>query len=195
MMNKVFGGMILIAVICGLVSGRSAQVGEAAFAGANAAVGLIINIAGVMCLWCGMMKILEKSGLSGKLSRLMSPITGFLFPDIPKNSSAMEAVTMNLTANLLGLANAATPLGIHAMEELEKQNRRKGVASRAMVMLVVLNTASLQLVPSTVLALRMANGSTDPFEIMLPTLCASFVAICCGVIAAKILYSLAGGPK
>jgi spore maturation protein A len=195
MMNKVFGGMIIIAIIFGLVSGRSAQVGEAAFTGANSAIELILNIIGVMSLWCGIMKILEKSGLSGKLSRFMAPITGFLFPDIPKNSTAMEAITMNLTANFLGLSNAATPLGIHAMEELERQNSKKGVASRSMSMLVVLNTASLQIVPSTVLALRMADHSTDPFEIMLPTLCASFVAILCGVMAAKFLHHLAGEKK
>lgn len=195
MMNKVFGGMILISIVCGVVSGHSIQVGEAAFSGANSAIELILSIAGVMCLWCGLMKILERSGLSKKLSRVLAPITGFLFPDIPKNSAAMEAITMNLTANLLGLSNAATPLGIHAMEELERRNFKGGVASRSMTMLVVLNTASLQIVPSTVLAMRMAKHSADPFEIMLPTLFASLTAVTCGILVTKLLFHLTGGRK
>ena len=195
MMNKVFGSMIVLSVICGIASGRSAQVGQAAFSGANSAIDLLLSIIGVMCLWCGMMKIVEQSGLSKKISKLLSPVTAFLFPDIPKNSSAMEAITMNITAGMLGLSNATTPLGIHAMREIEAYRPSKGIANRSMIMLVVLNTASLQLVPSTVLALRLAHNSADPFEIMLPTLCASSVAVLCGVTATCLFERLTGAKR
>lgn len=186
MMNKIFAGMIVIAVICGVVSGRAGEVGAAAFAGAASGVDLILGLLGSMCLWCGVMKILEASGLSQKLAKLLSPITTFLFPDVPKKSAAMDAISMNITAELMGLSNAATPLGLKAMEELSKLSHNGETATRSMSMLVVINTTALQLIPSTIIAMRMSFHSQNPFEIILPMLCASLCSSLVGVLLLKL---------
>ena len=133
------------------------------------------------------MRIAEQSKLTDKLSALFRPIMRLLFRDLAANSKAAKAIVMNLTANLLGLGNAATPLGIAAMKELEKISPQKGVASNNMAMLVVLNTASLQLIPTTTAALRLANGSTAPMEILPAVWISSAISVLGGIIMAKLL--------
>ena len=133
------------------------------------------------------MRIAEQSKLTDKLSALFRPIMRLLFRDLPANSKAAKAIVMNLTANLLGLGNAATLLGIAAMKELEKISPQKGVASNNMAMLVVLNTASLQLIPTTTAALRLANGSTAPMEILPAVWISSAISVLGGIIMAKLL--------
>ena len=135
------------------------------------------------------MRIAGASDLTGKLSRLFRPVMTLLFRHLPVDSKAAKAIVMNLTANLLGLGNAATPLGISAMKELEKISPRKGIASNEMAMLVVLNTASLQLIPTTTAALRLSNGSTAPMEILPAVWLASSVSILAGILTAKFLSS------
>lgn len=186
MMNKIFSGIIILSVLCGIFSGRGAQTGQAAFTGAGDAITLAISLAGPMCLWCGMMKVMEESELSKKLSKVLSPVIGFLFPEVPKNSPAFRAITLNITAEMIGLSNAATPLGITAMQELAKLSPNKHTANLSMSTLVVLNTASIQLIPTTILALRVSNGSKSPFDIVVPILCASFCAAAFGVVCVKI---------
>ena len=170
-------------------NGRMEQVSISAVNDCSNAVTLVIQLTGVMCLWSGLMRIAEASDLTGKLSRLFRPVMTLLFRHLPVDSKAAKAIVMNLTANLLGLGNAATPLGISAMKELEKISPRKGIASNEMAMLVVLNTASLQLIPTTTAALRLSNGSTAPMEILPAVWLASSVSILAGILTAKFLSS------
>ena len=155
MMSWLFTGMLVLSFLFGILNGRMEQVSISAVNDCSNAVTLVIQLTGVMCLWSGLMRIAEASDLTGKLSRLFCPVMTLLFRHLPVDSKAAKAIVMNLTANLLGLGNAATPLGISAMKELEKISPRKGIASNEMAMLVVLNTASLQLIPTTTAALRL----------------------------------------
>ncbi len=186
-MSWLFAGLLGLSFLFGLLNGRMDAVSTAAVSDCAGAVTLTIQLAGVMCLWSGLMRIAQASGLTDKLSRLFGPLIRFLFRGLPAQSPAAKAIVMNLTANLLGLGNAATPLGIAAMKELEQIAPEKGTASDHMAMLVVLNTASLQLIPTTTAALRLANGSAAPIEILPAVWLASGVSICAGVFMAKIL--------
>lgn len=185
-MTYIFGGMTLLSVIFGIMNGKIAQVSTAALEESGRAVTLIISLAGIMCLWSGLMNVADKSGLTQKISRLFSPVLGLLFRGIKPDSPAAKAISMNITANLLGLGNAATPLGIAAMRELEATNQNPSVASNDMITFVVLNTASLQLIPTTTAALRMQAGSASPFDILpavwVTSLTCVFVAVLLSIL-------------
>jgi spore maturation protein A len=187
MMKWVFSGLILVAVLFGLLGGRMNEVSNAALNECGNAVQLCITLTGAMCMWSGLMKIAVKSKLTEKISRLMAPVIGLLFDGLDYKSPAAQAITLNLSANLLGLGNAATPLGIAAMRELHKLNGGGEVASNHMILFVVLNTASLQLVPTTTALLRSQAGSVTPLDILPAVICASAVSITAGVIMAKLL--------
>lgn len=187
MMSWLFAGMLILSFLFGILNGRMEQLSIAAVNECGNAITLVIQLAGVMCLWSGLMRIAEASDLTGKLSRLFRPVMKILFRGISPDSKAAKAIVMNLTANLLGLGNAATPLGITAMKELEKVSPQKGVASNDMAMMVVLNTASLQLIPTTTAALRLAHGSAAPMEILPAVWLASLLSILCGICMAKFL--------
>lgn len=175
---------MLVSIITSVFTGKVEAVSLAAINGAGEGVKLVLELAGVMCLWTGIMEIASKSGLVNALGRFLSPVTRFLFPKIPQNSRAMRAIVMNMTANILGMANAATPLGLNAMYELQKMNK-SDTASDEMCTFVVINTASIQLIPATVIALRAAQGSAAPNEILLPVWVTSFAALCVGVLTLK----------
>lgn len=197
MMKWLFSGLIVLSVLFGSVLGRMDAVTSAALSECGGAVQLTISLVGSMCLWSGLMRIAEKSGLTEMVSRLFSPLIRLLFEKIESGSAAAQAITMNLTANLLGLGNAATPLGIAAMKEMDKENRGSPAASNNMAMFVVLNTASLQLLPTTTALLRANNGCQTPMDILPAVWAASLASVSSGVIAAKLLSSLrpAGLPK
>ena len=192
MMSWLFTGMLVLSLLFGILNGRMEQVSISAVNECSNAVTLAIQLAGVMCLWSGLMRIAEVSDLTGKLSRLFRPVMKLLFWHLPADSKAAKAIIMNLTANLLGLGNAATPLGIAAMKELEKISPRKGIASNEMALLVVLNTASLQLIPTTTAALRLAAGSAAPMEILPAVWLATSMSILSGILAAKFFSRLFG---
>ena len=192
MMSWLFTGMLVLSLLFGILNGRMEQVSISAVNECSNAVTLAIQLAGVMCLWSGLMRIAEVSDLTGKLSRLFRPVMKLLLWHLPADSKAAKAIIMNLTANLLGLGNAATPLGIAAMKELEKISPRKGIASNEMALLVVLNTASLQLIPTTTAALRLAAGSAAPMEILPAVWLASSMSILSGILAAKFFSRLFG---
>src|SRR3982751_5998595 len=167
-MNLVFVLLLVAAAIAGAVRGDIKAVGQGAFEGASQGVTLAIGLIGVMALWLGLMRIADKAGLVEKLAR------------------AVRAMLLNIAANMLGLGNAATPFGIKAMEELEKLNPEKGTATNAQVLFLAINTASLQLVPTTVIALRASAKSADPAGILLPTLLATLCALTVGIASAKL---------
>lgn len=154
------------------------------------AVELAIGLIGIMALWLGLMKIAEQSGLVASIAKGLRPITTRLFPDVPADHPAMGAMIMNISANMLGLANAATPLGLKAMEELNKLSKKAGTATDAMCTFLVINTSNVQLIPATVIALRAAAGSANPTEILGPVIVATTVNTIAGVITVKLLAKL-----
>ena len=186
-LNYIWSGMILIAFVVALFCGRVEEVTAAAVDGAGTAIETCIGLLGIMCFWSGLAKIAENSGLTKVFAKVLSPVTKLLFPKLKKESAAMYAIVMNMVANLLGMGNAATPLGISAMKELDRENKHRSTASNEMCMFVVLNTASIQLIPSTVISLRQMFGSKHPSEIVVPVWICSICALFVGVMAAKIL--------
>lgn len=186
MINVVWLGMIIIGVIVGGINGRIDQVTAATLQASEAAVSLSFKLIGVMSLWLGIMKIADKSGIIKLFCYIIRPITRFLFPSIPKDHPAMGAIMMLLSANALGLGNAATPMGLKAMQELQTLNHDKTTASEAMCTLLALTTAGFTLVPATVIALRAAAGSVNPTEIVAATLVASLIANLSVIICDKI---------
>ena len=184
-MNYIWCGMILISLIAGAANGLLDETISAAFESASKSVSTVLSFAGVMCFWTGMLKIAEVSGACEKLQRLLSPIVGRLFPGTGEN--AKKYITMNLSANILGMGNAATPMGVKAMRELDEENGTPFHASDAMCMLVVLNTTSFQLIPSTIIALRTAAGSQRPLDIIVPIWIASAVSVVCAVMITKLV--------
>jgi spore maturation protein A len=185
--NIVFVLLFVAAAIAGAVKGDMKSVGQGAFDGAAQGVTLAIGLIGVMALWLGLMRIAEKAGLIDKLARAVRPVFRPLFPGVPDGHPAISAMLLNIAANMLGLGNAATPFGIKAMEELDKLNPTPGTATNAQVLFLAINTASLQLVPTTVIALRASAHSKDPAGILLPTLLSTFCALTIAIVSAKIL--------
>lgn len=186
-MSFLFCAMILLSVIIGALSGRLPEVSGAAIGSSLKAVELMLKLAGGICMWSGIMRIAEKSGLTKTLSRAFSPVLRLLFPGLGIHSAAAGAITMNMAANLMGLGNAATPLGITAMKELQRTAREKTTATNYMVTFVVLNTASLQLIPATTAMLRMNAGAAHPLDILPSVWISSVVSVVVGVGCALLL--------
>lgn len=175
--------MVAASVLCGLATGQGEAVASAALEGAQAGVELCLTMAGSLCLWMGVMEVMRRTGLAGGLSRLLHPLLGRLYPDFAGDGPVMDAVSANVSANLLGLGNAATPLGLEAARRMAQ--RTPGVASDSLCMLVVCNTASIQLIPATVASLRAAAGCQTPFDILPPVWMASLLSVSVGILAAK----------
>ncbi|MFO7295810.1 MAG: nucleoside recognition domain-containing protein [Clostridia bacterium] len=186
MVNIVWILLILIGLVVAAFNGKIEVVTQAALDNAKYAVELCFGLIGVYALWLGLIKVAQEAGLVTKLSQKMQGITRFLFNDIPAKHPAMGAITMNIIANMLGLGNAATPLGIKAMKELQELNPQKDRATNAMCMFLVINTSSIQLIPATVIALRSTAGSSNPTEIIGTTFIATVCSTAAGIIAAKI---------
>jgi len=176
MINLIWMILISSGIIYAGVNGRIEVVTSSAISAAKSAVELSINLIGVMCLWLGIMRIAESSGLIKIISYFLQPIVGLLFPSVPKNHPAMGAIIMTLSANMLGLGNAVTPLGIKAMQQLQTLNPKKDTATAAMCTLLALCTTGFTLVPATIIALRSAAGSVNPTEIVGSTLIVSLFA-------------------
>lgn len=185
-MNLVFVLLLVAAAIAGVVRGDVKAIGQGAFDGAANAVTLAIGLIGVMALWLGLLRIAERAGLVEKLARAARPIFRPLFPGVPEGHPALSAMLLNIAANMLGLGNAATPFGIKAMEELEKLNASPGTATNAQVLFLAINTASLQLVPTTVIALRASAHSRDAAGIIVPCLIATTCALLVAITMAKL---------
>jgi spore maturation protein A len=187
MLNYIWFGMMLISVIAGIITGNIDAVTEAAINMAKVAVEISIGLIGIMALWLGIMKIAEASGLIRIIARGLKPITIRLFPDVPVDHPAIGSIVLNMAANLLGLGNAATPLGLKAMEELQELNPNKDTATNAMVMFLAINTSSVQLiVPATVVALMGATAS----QIFLTTILATTASTITAIVIVKILEKM-----
>lgn len=184
-MNYIWCFMIVASYIFALFTGNVPNVNSAVFSGCESAVNLVISLIGMMCFWSGLLEIAERSGLVKKVQKLLNPIISWLFPTIKEDTKTLSAIAMSISANLLGLSNAATPLGLSAMEKLEKRNPVKSTASDEMCMFVVINTASLTLVPTTLLTIRNSFASVYPFEILVPVWIVSIITLFAGVLTAK----------
>ena len=187
-MTVLWTGMAVCALVCGLATGREEAVAAAALEGAAGAVELAVSMAGVLCLWSGVMEVMRRAGLADKLTRLLGPALRRLFPQSADDRETMDAVAANVSANLLGLGNAATPLGIQAARLMSR--RSPGRASDSLCMLVVCNTASIQLIPTTVASVRLAAGCAAPFDILPAVWLASALSVAAGIGAAKVLARL-----
>ena len=185
-MGKFFFSAVLISIIVGIFYGKIPEVSAAALEESSHAVELSIKLLGSLCFWSGIMEIAEQSGLSGKLCGLLKPFLSVIFPGIKKEEKALGAISMNVAANLLGLGNAATPLGITAMKELHKLSGFSSSATKEMVCFVVMNTASLQLLPTTVASLRLEAGNKNPLDILPAVWFVSACSLLIGIFAAKI---------
>lgn len=187
-MSIIWTGMVLVSILCGLATGRGPAVATAALDGAAGAVELCLSLAGVLCLWMGVMEIMRRSGLSQKLSRLLMPVLRRLYPAFARDREVMDTIAANVSANLLGLGNAATPLGLEVARKMSR--RTPGVANDALCMLVVCNTASIQLIPTTVAAVRAGAGCAAPFDILPATWLASAISVSVGILAAKLFAKI-----
>ena len=180
-MKALLAGMALLAVVFGAGSGRMEAVNAAVLEEGSRAVSLVITLTGSLCFWSGLMEVAGQAGITRWIARLLRPVTRRLFPALAEDSETLEKISLNMTANLLGLGNAATPLGLDAMERLARRAPEPGVASGEMITLMVLNTCSLQLIPATTAALRLAAGSKNAMEILPPMLAASGTALLAAV--------------
>lgn len=186
MLNIIWPVFIIVSFVYAIIIGRVDEVNQSIFDSAESAVELSITFLGTMCLWNGIMKIVQETTLMKKLTKLLKPVIKFLFPDLRNKDRAYEEISMNIIANVLGLGNAATPLGLKAMKTMQKDNEQKDKLSNSMAMFIVLNTASLQLIPTTVIAIRSSLGSENPSLIIIPVWIATIVAATVGVTVSKI---------
>lgn len=187
MLNIIWPAFIIISFIYALISGNIEQTSNGIFESAASAVELTITFFGTICLWNGIIAIAKETTLMEKITKMLQPIIRFLFPELKNNKQAKEEISMNIVANLLGLGNASTPLGLKAMETLQKENPKKDTLTNSMAMFIVLNTASLQIIPTNVIAIRSSLGSSMPSNIILQVWIATITAAIVGVTATKIL--------
>jgi len=187
MMNWIWFGLMAIALVVAALNGTPDEVTKGAVEGAASAVTISIGLVGIMALWLGVMRVAEEAGLVRALSRAIAPVMRWIFPDVPPDHPAMASIVMCLAANAFGLNNAATPLGIKAMEELQELNPTSDTATNAMVTFLAIVTSGVQLIPATAIAVLAAAGSTQPTSIISTTFIATAAATIAGLIAAKIL--------
>lgn len=186
-MNFIWAIIMVISFVWAAFSGEMNSLSASVMNGATSAVELLISITGIICFWSGMMEIADKSGITAFMAKMFSPLLSKVFKNVDSKSTAMRFISLNISANLLGLGSAATPFGLSAMKELQTLNPDKKAASDDMLLFVVLNTASLQLIPTTLCAYRSNYGSLSPFEIIPAVWLTSLAALTVGVVVAKTL--------
>ena len=186
-MNYLWPIIILISFLFAIFNGTMQDVNNSIFSSVADVVTLSFTLVGNMCLWCGLMKIIQETKLMNFLIKLLNPILKWLYPKSKDNKEAMEAISINTVSNFLGIGNAATPAGLKAMEELQKENKNKDELSDSMIMLIVLNTTSIQLIPTTVIAIRSSLGSLNPSAIIIPIWISTIAGTLTGIIITKIL--------
>lgn len=190
MLNIVWPIFIILSFSFAIFTGNLESLNNSIFDSSNSAVSLSIDLLGSMCLWSGIMQIASKTSLIENLTKLLEPILNLLFPDLKKNKKIKKEISMNVTANILGLGNAATPLGLKAMKSMQEENSNKDTLSDSMFMFIVLNTASIQLIPTTVIAIRNSLGSQNPTSIVFPTWISTIISALVGIFVAKVVIRL-----
>ena len=186
-MNYLWPILIIISLIFSIFNGTIQNVNNSIFSSVSDVVTLSLTLVGNMCLWCGLMKIIKGTKLINILTKLLTPILRWLYPDSKDNKEVMDAISINTVSNFLGIGNAATPAGLKAMEELQKENKNKDELSNSMIMLIVLNTTSIQLIPTTVIAIRASLGSPNPSGIIVPIWISTIAGTLAGVMITKML--------
>ncbi len=186
-MSKIWSALFIIGVLVSLIGGHGGEIMGTLTESAGSAVTLCLTLAGAYVLWLGLMGIAERSGLTQSLAKKLRPILRFLFPGVPDGHAAQAMISMNLSANILGMGNAATPFGLEAMQEMQKLNRAPKRATNAMCMLLIVNASSIQLVPTTVISLRAAAGAANPADIVPATIAATFVTTLVAIVIGKVL--------
>ena len=189
-MNYIFVFLILISIITAIYTGKIEEVTNELLNATQRAVQVSIGLIGIMAFWLGIAKIAQKSGLINLISKLISPILKLVFNELPKNSPAFSNIALNITANALGLSNAATPFGIKAMKDIKKEENKNDVATNSMCIFLAMNTAGFQIVPATVLAILIAAGAKNPTEIIIPTFIVTLSSFIFAIIVAKILAKI-----
>lgn len=187
MLNKIWPVFIIISIVYAIFSGNLESINNSIFESTENTISVTMTLIGTMCLWSGIMKIACNLSLIEKFSNMLNPIINILFPDLKKSKKIKKEISMNMIANILGLGNAATPLGLKAMESMQKENIEKEKLSNSMMMFVLINTASIQIIPTTVLAIRKSLGSENPTSILVPVWCATICAALAGIIIVKLL--------
>lgn len=196
-MTYLFTGMFLISIVFAFLTGNTQAVSTASLEGASTAISLTLSMAGVICLWTGIMEVMNQCGLADSLAKALHPLLKRLFPDVAQDKKVLRDISANVSANLLGLGNAATPLGLQACKGLSTYTKN-GVATPSLCLFIVCNSASIQLIPTTVASLRAATGSADPFQILPAVWLCSLGSITVGISVCKILERLfpyKGGHK
>lgn len=186
MLNKIWPIFLIISFIYAIISGTLPEVNNSIFESTSNAIDLVLTLIGTMALWCGIIKIAMETSLINKLLKLLKPILKKLFPEINEDEEAFKDISMNIIANILGLGNAATPLGLKAMKNLQESNKKKEELSNSMAIFIVLNTASIQLIPTTVIAIRTTLGSSNPTEMLVPIWIATIVAAISALFSSKL---------
>lgn len=192
MLNIVWPIFIIISFSYAIFSGNLENLNASIFESTESAINLSINLLGTICLWNGVMQIANKTSIMNKLSKILEPVINMLFPEIKHNKKIKNEISMNVIANILGLGNAATPLGLKAMKSMQKENKNKDVLSNSMAIFLILNTASIQIIPTTVIAIRNSLGSNNPTGIVFPVWIATICAAVSGIIATKIFINITG---
>lgn len=186
MINYIWVFFILTSLVTAAFTGKIGAVTNSILISAKTSVNIAISLIGIMAFWLGMVKLTEKSGLMNLIAKIISPITNFLFPEIPKDNPALGNIATSFSANALGITNAATPIGIKAMQEMQEINPDKETATNPMCMFLAINTAGFQLIPASAMAILVAVGCKNPTIIILPTLLATSLALCGAIFSAKI---------
>lgn len=189
-MNYIFYFLIVFSIIIAIFNGRLQDVVNAILSGADLSVKVAFSLIGIMAFWLGIMRIAERSGIVDFITKFLSPIAKWLFKDVPPENKAIGNIAMSFSANALGLTNAATPIGLKAMEELQEINEDKTSASNAMCMFLAMNTAGFQIVPATVIAVLVGIGYKNPTEIIAPTLVVTSIAFISAILTAKLFEKL-----
>ena len=195
MLNIVWPIFIIISFSFAIFSGNLENLNNSIFESTNSAISLSIDLLGTLCLWSGIMQIASKTSLIENLTKFLNPLLNFLFPKLKNKKKIKKEISMNMAANILGLGNAATPLGLKAMKSMQEINEKKDTLSDSMMMFIVINTASIQIIPTTVIAIRNSLGSQNPTSIVFPTWIATIIAAIVGIVVAKIVIKLTKGEK
>jgi len=192
LLNKLWPIFIVLSICYAIFTGNIEKINNSIFDGTKSSVELSINLLGTICLWNGIMEIAANTNIIGILTKFLEPILKILFPEIKNNAKIKSEISMNMIANILGLGNAATPLGLKAMKSMQKENKDKTKLTNSMAMFIIINTASIQLIPTTVIAIRNSLGSEKPTQIIFPVWLVTIIAAVTGILVTKIFIKIEG---